>query len=99
MYQVSEEDRKFSSVLSSIPTDASVTSSSEVRAHLTKRENSFTLPDSTSSAQYVAIIDQNRIVGDYSPKIFENALMKDPVFLASHTLVSQIGHFYLFKLK
>lgn len=99
VYQVTNEDKDFAKVLAAIPQSASVTSSSEIRAHLTKRENSFNLPSATDSAQYVAILDQNRIVGDYSPKEFENALLKEPVFLKTHDLISHIGHFYLFKKK
>lgn len=98
-YKVSKEDIEFDKILKTIPTNASVTASSEVRVHLARRENSFNLPTATSSAEYVAIIDQNRIVGDYSPKEFENALLKDSKFLKAHELISHIGHFYLFKRK
>lgn len=99
MYQVSDEDRQFAQILTTIPQDASITASSEIRAHLTRRENSFNLPSATDSAKYVAILDQNRIVGDYSPKEFESALLKEPVFLKTHVLLNHIGHFYLFKKK
>ncbi len=98
-YQVSREDIEFDNILKKIPKTASITASSEVRSHLARRENSFNLPSATSSAEYVAILDQNRIVGDYSPKEFENALLKEPEFLETHELISHIGHFYLFKKK
>ncbi len=98
-YRVTQEDRDFAKVLGKIPKSASVTSSGEIRPHITRRENSFTLPGHVDDAQYVAILDQNRIVGDYLPKEFENALLKDKKFLESHELVSHIGHFYLFKKK
>lgn len=99
LYNVTQDDIDFARVLSEIPPNASVTSSGEIRAHLTKRENSFTLPGDVDTADYVAILDENRIVGDYSPKEFEGALLKDPKFLSSHTLISHIGHFWLFKKK
>lgn len=98
-YHVTQEDREFDKVLRRIPRDASVTSSGEVRPHVARREDSFTLPGGLDQADYVAILDQNRIIGDYEPKEFENALLKDPDFLQTHELVSHIGHFYLFKKK
>lgn len=98
-YQVTQEDKDFAKVLKTIPEDTSITSSGEIRPHLTKRENNFVLPNATDSAQYVAILDQNRIVGDYSPKEFENVLLNEPVFLNTHELINHIGHFYLFKKK
>lgn len=98
-YKVTTQDREFAEVLKTIPISASVTSSGEIRPHIARRENSFTLPGATASADYVAIIDENRIVGNYSPKEFENALLKEPVFLRTYQLISHIGHFYLFKKK
>ncbi len=98
-YNVKPEDKEFAKVLKTIPQNASVTSSGEIRPHIARRENSFTLPAATDSAQYVAILDENRIVGDYSQKEFENALLKEPVFLKTYQLISHIGHFYLFKKK
>lgn len=98
-YQVRAEDIEFAKILAKIPRDASVTSSGEVRPHIARRENSFTLPGHVETADYVAILDENRIVGDYSPKEFENTLLKDPKFLKSHDLIRHLGHFYLFKRK
>lgn len=43
---------------------------------MTRRENSFNLPTATPSADFIAIIDQNRIVGDYNAKDFELKLIK-----------------------
>ncbi len=99
IYNVSKEDIEFAEVLKKIPETDSITASSEIRPHLARREFSFNLPTATESAQYVAIIDQNRIIGDYSPKEFENQLLKQPAFLKTHDLISHIGHFYLFKKK
>ncbi len=98
-YKVTKDDIEFDKVLKTIPKDASVTSSGEIRPHIARRENSFTLPGHVEDADFVAILDENRIVGDYSPKEFENALLKDPKFLQTHDLISHIGHFYLFKKK
>lgn len=97
VYQVSQEDKDFEKILKKIPPEASITSSSEIRAHLTRRENSFNLPSGVDSADYVAILDENRVIGDYSPKEFEGALLEDPRFLKTHILLNHLGHFYLFK--
>lgn len=98
-YQVTKDDIEFANVLRTIPANASVTSSGEIRPHIARRENSFTLPGQVDTADYVAILDETRIVGDYSPKEFENFLLKDPKFLNTHQLLSHINHFYLFKKK
>ena len=98
-YQVKPEDREFAEVLSKIPKNASVTSSGEVRPHIARRENSFTLPGHVEDADYVAIIDENRIVGDHLPKEFENSLLKDQRFLQTHDKIYHVGHYYLFKKK
>ena len=98
-YQVTQDDIDFAKVIAKIPVKASVTSSGEIRPHIARRENSFTLPGHAGTADYVAILDENRIVGDYSPKDFENFLLKDPEFLSNHQLISHINHFYLFKKK
>ncbi len=97
MYQVSDEDREFAKVLKSIPENATVTASSEVRAHLTERADAFNLPNATDSAQYIAILDQNRIVGDYRPKEFEMQLIKVLKHSKEHILIYSSEHFFLFK--
>ncbi len=97
MYRVTEEDRQFAKVLQDIPQGATVTSSSEVRAHLTRRENSFNLPNATESAQYIAILNQNRIVGDYEPKEFETKLIEVLRRSTAHEIIHASEHFYLFK--
>jgi len=97
MYQVSSQDIAFDKALQTIPQNASVSSSPEVRPHLTHRLNAFTVPDATSSADFIALIDQNRIVGDYSPKTFEISLIKS---LNNNKVYEQIyhqGHFYLYQ--
>lgn len=96
-YEVSDEDRAFEKVLQQIPADKSVTASPEIRPHITHREHADTMPDATRSADFIAIIDQNRLPGDYNPKEFELELLKVLQDSPSHTLVSHIGHFYLYK--
>lgn len=64
---------------------------------MTHRDKSFTLPVATDSADFIAIIDQNRIVGDYSKKDFELTLVKSLKTNDNYELVKHIGHFYLYK--
>lgn len=97
MYEITEEDKKFEQLLATIPKNATVTSSPEIRPHVTHRVNSFTLPRYADSADYVAIIDQNRLVGDYNPKQFELILVKKLMSSNTYQLVNHIGHFYLFE--
>lgn len=96
-YDVSEEDRQFEALLRMIPETASVTASPEIRPHITHRENAYTMPDATSSADFIAIIDQNRLPGDYNPKEFELELIRVLNERKEYTLVSRIGHFSLYK--
>lgn len=97
VYHVTDEDKAFLQVLRTIPNHASVSSSREIRPHVARREHSFTFPEASNSAQYVALIDQNREYGNYNPKILENQVLKNQVFLETHELISHIGHFYLFR--
>lgn len=97
MYNATEEDKKFEEILQKIPEEASITASSEIRPHITHRKSAFNLPSATQSAQYIAIIDQNRIVGDYELKDFEGRLLKALAESKDHELVEQIDHFYLYK--
>lgn len=96
-YQVTKEDQEFRKILRTIPKKAVVTSSGEVRAHLSTREHSFTLPGGLPEAEYVAILDQSRIVGDYSLKEFEVELVKRLEKDKNYQLLNHVGHFYLFK--
>ncbi len=97
MYQVGEDERRYMRLLARIPQNATVASSGEVRPHVSKRLYSYTLPNASMEADYIAIIDQNRIVGDHKPKEFENQLMQNPEFLNKYSLVERIGHFHLYK--
>lgn len=96
VYQVNSEDVQIEKVLMNIPKNASVTSSGEIRPHISLRANSFTLPGGLS-ADYVALFTNNRILYDRSPKGFENSLLQDKKFLGSHALLNRIGDFYLFR--
>lgn len=98
-YEVSGEDREFEKVLQQIPVDKSVTASPEIRPHITHREHADTMPDATKSADFIAIIDQNRLPGDYNPKGFELELLNVLKNSPDHRLVSHIGHFYLYERK
>ena len=83
--------------LQRIPRDASVTASPEIRPHTTHRERAYTLPVATASADFIAIIDQNRMVGDYEPKDFELRLVEALNSGDKYSLVKHIGHFYLYQ--
>lgn len=97
MYKVTDEDRKFEKLLQAIPQNASITASPEIRPHVTHRENSFTTPVATDSADFIALIDQNRIVGNYEPKDYELILRDQLKTSKKYSLVEHIGHFYLYK--
>ena len=97
IYRVSEEDLAFENALQNIPKDASVTASLEVRPHVNHRKNVWFVPSATESARFIALIRQNRIVGNYEPKDYENRLI--PVLLSSkeHRVAFRSEHFYLFE--
>jgi hypothetical protein len=96
-YKVSDDDRTFDEALQKIPTDAIVSASPEVRPHVTHRLYSYTLPKATDSANFIAIIDQNRLPGDYGTKDYETQLIHQLRDDDRFTLVTQAGHFYLYK--
>lgn len=98
IYSVTDEDKEFEQKLQAIPKDASVTSSLEIRPHISHREMAFTLPSATESASYIAIITQNRIISNYEDKEYEKKLLSQLLndtenFNALHSS----EHFYLFK--
>ncbi len=97
IYNVTNEDKEFENLLKKIPESASITASPEIRPHVTHREYSFTLPAATSSADFIALIDQNRIVGNYDPKEFELVLRDQLAQSTDYILIKHIGHFYLYK--
>lgn len=97
IYNVTSEDKAFEKVLQGIPKDASITASIEIRPHVNHRKNVWFIPYATSSAQFIALITQNRIVGNYEPKVYENQLI--PLLLSdkNYKLLFKSEHFYLFK--
>ena len=97
MYQPTKEDKEFEAILQKIPQRASITASPEIRPHTTHREKAYTLPVATTSADFIALIDQNRMVGNYDPKDFELRLRDQLKTSKDYTLVKHIGHFYLYK--
>lgn len=97
IYQVSDEDKAFERLLRTIPQGASVTASTEIHAHVTHREHSYILPFGLERAEYVALIDQNRIIDNYGPKPYELSLIKKLSGDPSYALVERIGHFYLYR--
>lgn len=97
MYQVGKDEIAFEKVLQTIPPEATVTASSEVRTHTINHRLAFNLPNAAETADYVAMVDQNRIVGDYNPKEFETALIEKLKNNPDYTETFHQGHFYLFK--
>jgi uncharacterized membrane protein len=97
MYNVTEEDRQFEKVLQSLPKDASITASVEIRPHVNHRTEISNVPIASESAQFIALITENRLVGNYDPKGYENELI--PILLNSkhHKLSYKSEHFYLFE--
>jgi uncharacterized membrane protein len=97
IYDVKEEDKAFEKALQAIPNDASITASLEVRPHVNHRKDVYFVPIATESAQFIALITQNRIVGNFEPKEYENKLI--PILLASkeHKVRFRSKHFYLFE--
>lgn len=97
IYNVTQEDKDFERVLQSLPKDAFITSSLEIRPHVSHRDLSFAVPSATQSAQYIALITQNRIISNYDPKEYENKLI--PILISSkdHKLIYKSKHFYLFE--
>ncbi len=98
IYNVTQEDKDFEKILQNIPKDASITSSIEIRPHVSHREFAFTVPSATQSATYIALITENRIISNYNPKDYEltliSQLLKDT---DHHSLVYKSEHFYLFQ--
>jgi hypothetical protein len=83
--------------LKAIPESAVVSASGEIRPHITHREQAYTVPTATDSAQYIAIINQNRTIGDYDAKSYEISLIKDLKNMPNFELIAAYKHLYLFK--
>lgn len=99
IYEVSESSRKFEKVLAQIPTSAVTTASPEIDPHISHREHSYTLPKGIEVADYIAMSDSNRILGDNHPKEFEIELIKKLKKSPKYELISHIDNFYLFRKK
>ncbi len=97
IYDVKEEDKAFEKALQAIPKDASITASLEVRPHVNHRKEVYFVPIATESAQFIALITQNRIIGNFEPKEYENKLI--PILLSNkdHKVIFKSKHFYLFE--
>lgn len=57
MYQPTVGDKEFEALLQTLPHDASMTASPEIRPHTTHRERAYTFPVATASADFIALID------------------------------------------
>ena len=99
IYNVTDEDKAFKKVLNRIPSDAKVTASLEVRPHVNHRHEVYSVPSATPSADFIALITQNRIIGNYEPKEYENKLI--PILLSNntHEVLYKSKNFYLFRKK
>lgn len=97
IYNVTEEDREFKRILNQIPPESRVTASLEIRPHVNHRREVYSIPSATQSADFIALITQNRIIGNYEPKEYENKLI--PILLSNpqYEVVHKSEHFYLFK--
>jgi uncharacterized membrane protein len=97
VYMVSPEDIAFEKVLQTIPIDASVTASSEIHAHVTHRVDSYMVPHAVETADYIALINQSRVVDGYGPKLYEAELVRRLKRERNYNIVYQTQHFLLYK--
>lgn len=99
VYEVTEEDRAFERALQAIPQNAVVSASGEIRPHITHREHAYTIPSATESAEFIAIINQNRAIGNYEQKDYETSLIADLKNKGDHELIAAYSHLFLFQRK
>lgn len=99
IYTPTKADIDFENELKKIPENTTITASPEIRPHLTHRKIAYTLPVATESADFIAIIDQNRMVGDYNPKDYELKLIKILDEQKKYTLIKHTDHLFLYKKK
>ncbi|EKD96082.1 MAG: hypothetical protein ACD_24C00195G0003 [uncultured bacterium] len=97
VYLVGDNEKKFANVLAQIPPTASIAASREIRPHLSQREHAYNLDDVTIAADYLALIDQQRYVGNFSPRYYEIELIEKLKNDPNYQLVTRLGHYYLFK--
>lgn len=99
-YKPQKEDIEFEKILQKLPKKVSISASAEVRPHISQREWVYEVPYGLGKADFVALIDENRQVGDHNPKILEAKIIKELNKNKNYKLIKKIGHFYLFeKLK
>ena len=97
MYNVGPAEIDFEKVLEKIPQSATVASSSEVRPHVINHALSYNLPGGVDVADYIAIVSQNRIVGDYEQKPYETPLLAKLKSDSHYQAIYQAEPFYLYK--
>lgn len=97
MYQITDNEINFEKILKQIPFSATVASSSEVRPHVINHPLSFNLPSGVNQADYIAIVSQNRLVGNYEPKTYELELLNTLKTNPQYQPLYQVEPFYLFK--
>ena len=54
-------------------------------------------PQAVDYADYIAMVDQNRLLGDYETKPFETQLIEKLLKDEDYKLIVNYGHFWLFK--
>lgn len=99
MYNVGEDETRYANLLKTIPADASITASSPVRPHLTHRVHATNLPHGLETSDYVAIVEQNRLVGDHNTNDHDYNLARRLAIDEMYETVDNIGPFWLFKKK
>jgi uncharacterized membrane protein len=96
-YKVGENEKNFEKALAQIPKQSIVASSSEVRPHIINHKLSFNLPGGADQAEYVALVSQNRMVGDYEPKPYETELLGKLENNPKYRAIYQVQPFYLYQ--
>jgi uncharacterized membrane protein len=87
----------FEKALEKIPQNAIVASSSEVRPHVINHRLSYNLPSGVSQADYIALVSQNRFVGDDEAKPYETQLISNLKNNSHYQILYENAPFYLFK--
>lgn len=96
-YQPSTEDREYEKLLNNLPPDASVTASVEIKSHITHREFAYGIPSATESADYIALLTHNRIIGNIEPKDIENRLILELLQDPNYRAIFKGEYLYLFQ--
>lgn len=97
MYTVTQDEVDFENAIGRIPANAVVSASSEARNHLTHRREAYTLPNIPTNVEYIVMVDQTRVVGDYSLKSFETDLIAKIDKEGGWNLIYHSGHFYIYQ--